>query len=154
MKLVREMGAVVLGLLLGACGSGARSPDSGRPTSDSSIDDSTANDGDIHRDARFDALTKLDAGACLASQPPETALVVAALAQTLSVSTADIQVVCTQEITWPDGCLGLPAPELCAPGVVPGYLITLEVSGQQYTYHTSMTGMWRLATPIGGAKSG
>ena len=54
-----------------------------------------------------------------------------------SVTPESIQVVAVEEAIWGNGCLGLPAVELCLPGLTPGYRVTLLVMGQEQIYHTS-----------------
>jgi len=69
------------------------------------------------------------------------ALVKPVLASALGVAESDIKVVSTQIIEWPDNCLGTVTPGLaCGQVVTPGYLVTLEVNGQQYEYHTNGDG--------------
>jgi hypothetical protein len=41
-------------------------------------------------------------------------------------------------VVWGNSCLGLPAPELCAPGKVGGYLVRLRALGRTYRYHTDL----------------
>lgn len=69
------------------------------------------------------------------------------LAARLNVVPNDIEVVDVKEEVWPDTCLGLPAPELCAPGETPGYRIILRVLGQEYRYHTDKGDTFRFAGP-------
>jgi hypothetical protein len=69
------------------------------------------------------------------------------LAEQLGIALDDIEVVQLEEVIWPDTCLGLPAPELCAPGATPGYRVTLMALGQEYTYHTDKGETFRFAGP-------
>ena len=112
---------------------------------DSSVVYASGADGGL--DASWDTGWDGNAAACVTTQPAVTSAVVADLAQALSIHSGQIQIVCTQPMTWPDGCLGIPAPELCAPGPTPGYLIVLQALGKQYVYHASQTGSWRYAGP-------
>lgn len=67
------------------------------------------------------------------------------LAQSLGISTEQIEVIATQTITWPNSALGCPAPgKVYAQGNVPGYRITIATNGQQYTYHTDLNGRFIL----------
>jgi hypothetical protein len=70
-----------------------------------------------------------------------------ALGAELDVPSGSIELVAAEEVVWPDTCLGLPAPELCAPGPTPGYRITLRALGQEYVYHSDRSGMFRYAGP-------
>lgn len=74
-------------------------------------------------------------------------LVQADLAARLRASPDAIGVREVTKVRWPDTCLGLPAPELCAPGETPGYRITLEAFGATYTYHTDLHDTFRFAGP-------
>jgi hypothetical protein len=68
-------------------------------------------------------------------------LAVQDLAGRLNVSVDQITVVEATPMTWPDAALGCPSPgKVYAQGRVPGYRITLEVSGVNYVYHTDQTG--------------
>jgi hypothetical protein len=63
------------------------------------------------------------------------------LARQLQVDPADVQVVAAEPTEWPDACLGAGTPaEACAQVVTPGYVVTLRVAGQDYTYHTDPQG--------------
>jgi len=64
-----------------------------------------------------------------------------ALAERLGITIAQITIVSQVPVDWPDGCLGLPAPdELCAMMIVPGFEVTLQVDDQQYIYRTNQDG--------------
>lgn len=69
------------------------------------------------------------------------------LAERLAVTPDSIDIVEVEEVVWPDSCLGLPAPELCAPGDTPGYQVTLRAFGQDYRYHTDKNETFRYAGP-------
>ena len=69
------------------------------------------------------------------------------LAEQLGVEPQRIEVVATEEVVWPDGCLGLPASELCAQGETPGYRITFRVFGQDYVYRTNKEEGFRFEGP-------
>lgn len=63
------------------------------------------------------------------------------LARQLQVAPADVEVVAAEPTEWPDACLGAGAPaEACAQVTTPGYVVTLRVAGQDYTYHTDPQG--------------
>ena len=63
------------------------------------------------------------------------------LASQMTITTEQITLVDAMEIVWPDAALGCPAPgKVYAQGRVPGYKISLEAGGQEYVYHTDLTG--------------
>ncbi|MFT3895102.1 MAG: hypothetical protein QM730_26045 [Anaerolineales bacterium] len=63
------------------------------------------------------------------------------LAQNLGLEKNDISVVSSNEIEFPDACMGVAMPEImCAQVVTPGRIIVLEAKGIQYEYHTSADG--------------
>ena len=63
------------------------------------------------------------------------------LATTLTIDMEQINVRGTMETIWPDAALGCPKPgKVYAQGKVPGYKIWLEADGQEYIYHTDLTG--------------
>ncbi len=65
----------------------------------------------------------------------------AALAETLGIETAAIEVVSSRPVEWPDSCLGVTLPGvMCAQVITPGYIIILEANGKQYEYHTNADG--------------
>lgn len=77
------------------------------------------------------------------AQPPDAPVAAAtkALATAQGVTPADVKLVSAQLIEWPDGCLGIALPGVaCSQIVTTGYLIVLEVNGQQYEYHTNQDG--------------
>lgn len=88
---------------------------------------------------------------CLDGVPTPAARVVGGVVQDLiaylGVSCDDIELVEIEEATWPDTCLGLPAPALCAPGPTPGYRVVLGALGQLYHYHTDRRDLFRYAGP-------
>jgi len=69
------------------------------------------------------------------------------LAARTGTSVDQIVVVSAQPTTWPDTCLGLPAPEMCVPGATPGYVVELMVRGKVHIYHTDREAAWRYAGP-------
>jgi hypothetical protein len=63
------------------------------------------------------------------------------LAKLLNVPPSSITVVSVEAIDWPDGCLGVRIPDtMCTMMIVPGYRVVLEAGGQQYEYHTDLSG--------------
>jgi hypothetical protein len=73
-----------------------------------------------------------------ASGPVEQAK--ADLAKRLGVEAAQVTVVSSNEVTWPDGSLGCPEPGMnYTQALVPGARIILEAAGKQYHYHSGGT---------------
>jgi len=63
------------------------------------------------------------------------------LAGRLKINEAQIAVIKTTEIIWPDSALGCPSPGMVyAQGRVPGYRIWLKTGGTEYDYHTDLKG--------------
>ena len=59
-----------------------------------------------------------------------------ALATTLSVTAAEIELLEARAVVWPDGSLGCPQPEMMYPQVqVDGIVIRLRAGGKEYQYH-------------------
>lgn len=76
---------------------------------------------------------------------PTTVLPIVKMAQQdlvgrLGVDRKIIELVSVEDVIWPDTCLGLPAPELCARTVTPGFKIIFNVAEQKYQYHTDRHG--------------
>lgn len=68
---------------------------------------------------------------------PLVAVAVADLAGRLGVEPASVTVVEARTVTWPDGSLGCPRPDMEYPQVqVDGALIVLEAAGATYEYHS------------------
>lgn len=75
------------------------------------------------------------------SLPEAAVMAQQVLADELAATTADIQVVSTEQVEWPNACLGLAQEgEMCAEVITPGFLVTLEVNGEQYQVRTDETG--------------
>jgi hypothetical protein len=69
-----------------------------------------------------------------AETPNQAAML--ALQQQFGLKPEQIKVVGVDEGEWPDTCLGLPQPgESCTQVATPGYIVTLEAEGGQYTYN-------------------
>ena len=59
----------------------------------------------------------------------------------LGVALGDVQVISTEPTEFSDGCLGLGRPdESCLQAITPGWLIMVEVAGQEYEVRTDQTG--------------
>ncbi|GAB2650607.1 hypothetical protein [Kribbella swartbergensis] len=62
------------------------------------------------------------------------------LAKRLGVDAAQVTVISSTEVTWPDGSLGCPEPGMnYTQALVPGSRIILEAGGKQYHYHSGGT---------------
>jgi hypothetical protein len=141
--------AIALGLaaLVAACASGLDEGEAGGPN-----------------DPGEDALqTRLRAREALSRPPPEPVPVsesepvtgeapaelleriVADLAQRLDVEKGAVSVVIAQSVTWSDGSLGCPQPDmLYTQALVPGYRVVLVTAGRQYDYRASSRGYFFL----------
>jgi hypothetical protein len=63
------------------------------------------------------------------------------LAQQLSVSAQEIEIVSMEQVEWTDSCFGLGgAAESCLAAITPGWRAIFEVDGQQYEVRTDETG--------------
>ncbi|MGW6200017.1 hypothetical protein ACWF0M_28005 [Kribbella sp. NPDC055110] len=59
------------------------------------------------------------------------------LAKRLGVEAAQVTVVSSEDVTWPDGSLGCPEPGMYyTQALVPGNRTVLEAGGKQYSYHS------------------
>ena len=72
------------------------------------------------------------------------------LARRLSVTPESIELALVEKAVWPSGCLGLPASELCLPGLTLGYRVTLSAAGEEHRYHTDREEQFRYAGPVDG----
>ena len=64
---------------------------------------------------------------------------IADLVARLGIDASDVTVVSQEEVTWPDGSLGCPQPDMSYIQVlVNGSLIVLEVDGTTYEYHSGV----------------
>jgi len=73
-------------------------------------------------------------------EPDAVAAVRMWVATELGISEELVIVESAYEREWPDTCLGLPAPELCAPGITSGYEVTVQAQGVERVYHTNEDG--------------
>jgi hypothetical protein len=63
------------------------------------------------------------------------------LAQRLSIPASQIKAIETKEVFWPDASLGCPQPGIAYAQIpIPGYLIMLVNSGDQFEYHADTHG--------------
>jgi hypothetical protein len=64
------------------------------------------------------------------------------LSEALGIAVTEIELVTTEQVDWPDACLGLPSGgEACAEVITPGWQVVLRVNGQDYVYRTSSDGL-------------
>lgn len=83
---------------------------------------------------------------------PPAQRAIATLAQALDINPDTIQVVSSEPVDWPDGCLGVSRPGvMCTQAIVPGYRIILEAEGQQYEVRTDRAGAVAVVAPPGQA---
>ena len=94
-----------------------------------------------HTDQTGENVRRAQTSAAPGQNPPAAQAASAALAQELGIPVETITVVSATATEFTDSCLGLGGPaESCLQAVTPGYIITLETSGQQYVYHTDESG--------------
>jgi hypothetical protein len=74
--------------------------------------------------------------------PPDVALNVQnRISETLGVPVESIQIQNVEQMDWPNGCLGLPeGDEACVEAITPGWLLTFNISDQEYRYRVDQTG--------------
>ena len=71
------------------------------------------------------------------SAPTDVVRAVEDLSTTLRVTTEEVEVVSTEEVTWRDGSRGCAKPgQMYTQALVDGLRITLRVAGQTYEYHS------------------
>ena len=74
--------------------------------------------------------------------PPGVAAAQTTLAERLNLPLEAISVVQVEANQWPDGCLGLGAPEeVCPQQVVDGYYVLLQANGRYFEYRTDSLGL-------------
>ncbi len=86
---------------------------------------------------------------------PPAQRAIAALAAQLGSAPAEIKLISSEPVDWPDGCLGVSQPGvMCTQAIVPGYRIILEADGQQYEVRTDRAGMAAVVAPADQAGPG
>jgi hypothetical protein len=101
--------------------------------------DQAAADADIQ--AIIDFASSLLVQAAQEVSPQAAVEAQEALADELGIPGSQVTIVSVAWVEWPDSCLGVRTPGImCAQVITPGYLILLEADGQQYEYHTDLTG--------------
>jgi hypothetical protein len=72
-----------------------------------------------------------------------------ALAAWLGIDVSAITVADLEAVEWPDSCLGIVRINaMCAQGIVPGYRMTLDASGQLFQMHTNADGSAYTLAPV------
>jgi hypothetical protein len=66
---------------------------------------------------------------------------VKALSDQYNIPVDQIKIISTEEVTWPNGCLGVVLPGvMCTDVIVDGFRIIMEANGQQFEFHTNQDG--------------
>ncbi len=77
---------------------------------------------------------------------------ITSLASTLGLSADHIKVISSQEVIWPNGCMGVQRMGvMCTNKQMPGFVIVLGVNDRQYEFHTNQDGS--LIVPAGGVQA-
>jgi hypothetical protein len=77
-----------------------------------------------------------DGGATDDGLRDEVDLAIADAADERGITEEEIEVIRAEEVEWPDGALGCPEEgEMYTQAIVPGYLVVLEVDGEEIFYH-------------------
>lgn len=121
----------VLAMLAAACGTPSEvAPTTGAPPADGEVA------------ARQPVTTKVELAPIL-----ETPELVGAVADELDVPSANVAVVSDEAVTWSDGSLGCPEPQMgYTQALVEGRRVILEIDGLTYTYHSALEGGFFLCT--------
>jgi hypothetical protein len=71
--------------------------------------------------------------------------IIADAAERVGVAVADVAVVRAEAVTWPDGSLGCPEPDMgYTQALVPGYWVVVDAEGQELDYRVGRQGSFRL----------
>lgn len=74
---------------------------------------------------------------------------IALLVERLGVAPDQVKLVTSEQVDWPDGCMGVYHPDvMCLQAITPGYLIILEAAGRRYEVHTNRTGSHAVLAPM------
>jgi hypothetical protein len=69
---------------------------------------------------------------------PAQRIAISKLAENLGITPAEIKLVSTEAVDWPDSCLGIATEGIaCAQVVTPGFRVILDANGKQVEYHTN-----------------
>lgn len=128
------LGALLLSLLVSACGSVA--PDE---SSNPEPEVNAPKSADVSSPA-IPEIPKVEKESVDSNNPVPRELVEKAradLSEHLGISTEQIRVVEARAVDWPDASLGCPQPDMAyATVITPGFWILLEADGVSYPYHT------------------
>lgn len=81
---------------------------------------------------------------------PAVERVINSYASQYSLNLADIKLVSSEQVDWPDGCLGVVTPGvMCIEVITPGYRIILDVKGETVELHSNLSGDYFLVAPPG-----
>jgi hypothetical protein len=73
--------------------------------------------------------------------PPAVQAVLEQVSQQFGVEVQNIEIVETEQVEWPDACLGLPeVDEACAEVVTPGFRVELTVNDETFEFRTDESG--------------
>lgn len=81
--------------------------------------------------------------------PPFEQSLITSFAQEYGLDPASIALVSSEQLDWPDGCMGVVrVGYLCAMVIVPGYRVVLDVKGLKVELHTNESGSIVLLAPL------
>lgn len=71
-------------------------------------------------------------------------------AEETGISLDEIRVVTAEAVTWPDGSIGCPQPDMMyTQALVPGYRVILDVAGEELAFHAAQDGTFApCANPV------
>jgi hypothetical protein len=78
------------------------------------------------------------------SLPRPVRLARADAADRAAIAVSRVRVISVKRRVWPNGCFGLPAPELCPRTRTPGYRAVFSVRGKHQAYRTDLKTSYRL----------
>lgn len=126
---------VSVALLLAACGQGGED----EPPAGDGPDVGAPDDGDGAGDGGDTAVggqESADGGDAPADLDEFVSMALADAAEERGITEEEIEVVRAEEVEWPDGARGCPEEdELYTQAIVPGYLVVLDVEGEERHYH-------------------
>jgi hypothetical protein len=140
----RSILLTVIAVLLAACGAADESGPTIDPVPDDTAEGSDTGDDPLEEpddvDIDEDSAGEGDAaGGAAGSDPllgPEIQQVLPDVADRAGVSQDEVLITVTELVTWSDGSLGCPEPDMTyTQALVDGYRIVVEAGGSSYTYH-------------------
>ncbi|TVR34237.1 MAG: hypothetical protein EA388_09415 [Nitriliruptor sp.] len=126
--LARMLVAVTaMAALLAACGEVEEPADPGEPSEEPADEDTDDPENGMEPDDNGDNGDAFSG---------EIDIAVADAAAHFDVDPDDIEVVTAEAVTWPDGAIGCPEPDMMyTQALVEGYRIVLSVDGEEVAYH-------------------